>query len=351
MFWGCTIRKPRVNWRRSRGITSAAGRRAHWPLLLLALCLPVHAAQPWTQACESAPPEGLAAPEARSTLVLIIDDLGYQWGNGMAMVNLPGKLNLAVLPHTPHGQRLAEAGFAAGKEIMLHVPMSNRAGEPMEADALSPNLDREAFDATLHTALEAIPHVRGVNNHMGSELTELPIQMGWLMQAPCCGVTCISWTPGPVPLRWLPAPPRTSACPTCPGPCSWTMSAAWRRSITSSGGCLSEPSRRVLPWASGTPTRKRPTTCGISIPRLRCRGIRLALVSEVLAEQQAPEAAPEENRYDPASEPDFDAVFGHVSLGLGNRVLAEVEDAGSQHRVGTSEGNALHEVIEVTHSP
>ena len=101
MFWGCTIRKPRDNWRRSRDITSAATRRALWPLVLLALCLPVHATQSWTEACESPPPEGLAAPGARSTLVLIIDDLGYQWGNGMAMVNLPGKLNLAVLPNTP----------------------------------------------------------------------------------------------------------------------------------------------------------------------------------------------------------------------------------------------------------
>ena len=38
--------------------------------------------------------------------------------------------------------------------------------------AEAPDLDRESFRATLDGALEQVPHVRGVNNHMGSDLTQ-----------------------------------------------------------------------------------------------------------------------------------------------------------------------------------
>jgi polysaccharide deacetylase 2 family uncharacterized protein YibQ len=283
-------------------------------------------------------------------VVLIIDDLGYQWRNGMAMVELPGKLNLAILPHTPHGARLAEAGFAAGKEVLLHAPMSNRAGEPVERGALTPTMSREIFDATLGEALDAVPHVRGVNNHMGSELTEHSLQMGWLMQ------TLLRRQ-----LYFVDS--RTSADTVAASTAADFSVPHLSRSVfldnERSRPAIDYFFRRLLARAEtdgtavgiGHPYPETADYLREAIPRLRCRGVRLALVSEVLS-RPAPAATPrEENAYNPASEPYFDAALSHVGLGLGYRELTEVEDAGSEHRVGAPEDNAFHQVIEVSHAP
>ncbi len=127
------------------------------------------------------PDRPLIANNDQPRLVIIIDDIGYQLDNGEAAIRLPGKLNYAVLPYTPHGTRLAKLAHREGKEILLHAPMSNIAGKPLGRGALTTALDREQFDATLAASLAQVPFVRGVNNHMGSALTQERRQMQWLM--------------------------------------------------------------------------------------------------------------------------------------------------------------------------
>lgn len=268
----------------------------------------------------------------------------------MAMVDIPAKLNLAILPHTPHGAGLAEAGYAAGKEILLHAPMSNRAGEPMERGALTAAMTRETFDATLATALDAVPYARGVNNHMGSELTEQPLQMGWVMQ------TLLRRD-----LYFVDS--RTSAATVAASTAADFSVPHLSRSVfldnERSAAAIDHFFRRLLARAEidgvavgiGHPYPETAAYLRQAIPRLRCRGIRLALVSEVLSGQVPDKSPEEENGYNPASEPHLDAALSHVGLGLGYGEFAEVEYAGSEHRVRASEENALHQVIEVSHTP
>src|SRR5690606_28955297 len=49
-------------------------------------------------------------------------------------------------------------------------------------------------------------------------------------------------------------------------------------------------------------------------------------------------------------QPHGDAPLGHVALGLGNGELAEVEDAGREHRVGAADRHAVGEVRELAHA-
>ncbi|ALO45147.1 divergent polysaccharide deacetylase family protein [Pseudohongiella spirulinae] len=114
-------------------------------------------------------------------LVIIIDDIGNNLEAGMRTVQLPGEVTLAVLPFTPHGKRLAEAGHEAGKEIMLHAPMSNLSGMDLGPDGLTLDLDQETLTSRLRKAIDDIPHVRGINNHTGSELTAASEPMQWVM--------------------------------------------------------------------------------------------------------------------------------------------------------------------------
>ena len=130
----------------------------------------------------------LLSPLAHSgdkVLVIIIDDIGHQLQHGRAAVDLPGKLNIAVLPFTAHGQALAERAHLAGKEVLLHTPMSSLSGQESGPGTLTAELTEVEFREILAQSLAQIPHVRGINNHMGSDLTRQPLQMGWLMDELC----------------------------------------------------------------------------------------------------------------------------------------------------------------------
>lgn len=115
-------------------------------------------------------------------LAIIIDDIGYSASLGKRSLNLPGDFTFAVLPHAPHGARLAREGAALGKEIMLHNPMSNIRNLPLDAGALASGMTHRDFIRTLEENLRTIPEARGLNNHMGSQLTQESEPMGWLMQ-------------------------------------------------------------------------------------------------------------------------------------------------------------------------
>ncbi|CAH0992892.1 hypothetical protein SIN8267_03030 [Sinobacterium norvegicum] len=104
-------------------------------------------------------------------LVLIIDDLGNNYAQGQRAVELPGLATMAVLPHRPSSKRLARNAFEQGKEVILHAPMSNVHGNNLGAGALTLNMPEQQLLETLRDNIASIPHVVGVNNHMGSELT------------------------------------------------------------------------------------------------------------------------------------------------------------------------------------
>lgn len=118
----------------------------------------------------------------RPSITLIIDDIGYSAALGERAIALPGAVTFAVLPHTPHGKELAELANRQGKEVMLHAPMSNLANMPLGPGALTEQLSKEAFLATLNDDIDSIPYLQGVNNHMGSALTEMALPMQWVME-------------------------------------------------------------------------------------------------------------------------------------------------------------------------
>jgi uncharacterized protein len=121
-------------------------------------------------------------PPPLANIVLILDDLGNSVALGQRAIQLPGDINYSFLPQSPNGARLAKFAHLHGKEIMLHIPMSNIHGKRMGPGALTPAMEKEQFIATLRENLHSIPHVRGVNNHMGSLLTQLHQPMTWFMQ-------------------------------------------------------------------------------------------------------------------------------------------------------------------------
>lgn len=118
----------------------------------------------------------------RVAVSIIIDDLGNQLDHDLRAVNLPGAVTCAFLPHAPYTRRLAEHAHGQGKEVMLHLPMQAVAPHPLGSGGLLAGMSKRQFIHTVRADLHAVPHVRGVNNHMGSLLTQSRGQMRWLMQ-------------------------------------------------------------------------------------------------------------------------------------------------------------------------
>lgn len=125
---------------------------------------------------------GTAAAGELPTVAIVIDDLGNQPGRDRRVLDLPGPITLAILPHTPHGPGLAAAAIPLGREVMLHLPMQAAEPGPLGEGALMLDMDEQTLRKTLDAALKTVPGAFGVNNHMGSLLTRHPGHMAWLMR-------------------------------------------------------------------------------------------------------------------------------------------------------------------------
>ena len=116
-------------------------------------------------------------------VAVVIDDLGNNLKYGRRAVEIPGRVALSILPNEPFSTRLAEMAHAAGKEVLLHLPMES-AGSNVGLGARALRLDssRAEFSRAIAASIASVPHSRGINNHMGSLLTRHPGAMGWLME-------------------------------------------------------------------------------------------------------------------------------------------------------------------------
>jgi hypothetical protein len=115
-------------------------------------------------------------------MAIIIDDFGYKLAAGRRAIELPGPVACAVLPQTPRGVPLAEAAHAAGKEVLMHLPLQAVGAEDTEPGSIVLDMSQSQLARAFAGNLASIPHVIGVNTHRGSLLTRHPGHMHWLMQ-------------------------------------------------------------------------------------------------------------------------------------------------------------------------
>lgn len=106
-------------------------------------------------------------------LAIVIDDVGYSKVRGLAAINLPGTITLAVLPFAPHTQNLIKIATAKNREVIIHQPMEPHASAHArdEKGTLTLDMAPGAFSSTLDRALAAVPQRLGLSNHTGSLLT------------------------------------------------------------------------------------------------------------------------------------------------------------------------------------
>jgi len=113
-------------------------------------------------------------------VAIIIDDMGYRYTDKHAL-NLPGDITYSILPHTTYGKKLALAANKNHHEVLLHIPMEATNGKKLGPGALTIDMDEKAIYESLQKSYDEIPFAIGINNHMGSRLTQLYEPMAWTM--------------------------------------------------------------------------------------------------------------------------------------------------------------------------
>jgi polysaccharide deacetylase 2 family uncharacterized protein YibQ len=125
---------------------------------------------------QSVAPPTSAAPHrepAQASIVLILDDVGFDHQPIDAAMQIDPNLNFSILPNAARAEEFAQKLHARGFEVLCHLPM-----EPVDYPRLSPgpnaimtSMSGQEIARATRDAIAAIPHARGVNNHMGSRAT------------------------------------------------------------------------------------------------------------------------------------------------------------------------------------
>ncbi|WP_416307039.1 divergent polysaccharide deacetylase family protein [Neptunicella sp. SCSIO 80796] len=111
-----------------------------------------------------------------ASIALIIDDMGNSRVDEAAF-DLPAAITFAILPHTPFSEEFAARSAAQDREVMLHMPMESLAGNNPGPGTITSTMQPELITQKLQYALANIPNAIGINNHMGSKLTQLTLPM------------------------------------------------------------------------------------------------------------------------------------------------------------------------------
>lgn len=111
-------------------------------------------------------------------VVIIIDDLGLDTEANAKLSLMPGPYTLSYLPYADDLKGQTNTAHRAGHELMVHMPMQshNPSADP-GYNALLSEIGYAEFSRRLEWNLNRFDGFVGVNNHMGSKLTENPVLM------------------------------------------------------------------------------------------------------------------------------------------------------------------------------
>lgn len=120
-------------------------------------------------------------------IAIIIDDVGMDIKHSREAINLPAPVTMALLPYAPRAREMANDAKAKGHTLIIHTPM-----EAMDASVnigpggLKRSMSPEEMKAAINVMLASFDGYEGINNHMGSRLTQdraaMDLVMGVLLE-------------------------------------------------------------------------------------------------------------------------------------------------------------------------
>ena len=108
-------------------------------------------------------------------IAIVIDDFGYQEQNLiLSFCELPQPITFSIFPGEKHTAWIAQQAIEKNHGVMVHLPM-----EPIDYPARDPGPNAifsdyapEKIAELTQNALASVPYAKGMNNHMGSRITQ-----------------------------------------------------------------------------------------------------------------------------------------------------------------------------------
>lgn len=107
-------------------------------------------------------------------VALVIDDFGNDRRGVKEMLDLDIPITVAVMPFLPRSVEDAKNAHRKGFDVLLHMPMEPNIGkkEWLGKKAITSNLDNNRVEKIINEAFDEIKFAIGMNNHMGSKITQ-----------------------------------------------------------------------------------------------------------------------------------------------------------------------------------
>lgn len=128
--------------------------------LLIILISPIYATENTTN----------SSPKA----AIIIDDFGGDVKGVENFFQSKIPITVAIMPFMPQSKEQAIRAHEQGLEVMLHLPLEPKKGKKswLGSNPITSDLSNEEVKKRVRAAIEDIPYVKGINNHMGSKIVE-----------------------------------------------------------------------------------------------------------------------------------------------------------------------------------
>jgi len=140
-------------------------------LILLFSCLPPPRPEPGLPPAPAPPPP----PASAKIAAIIIDDMGNSLEALQELFDLGIPLTISVLPQSPYALETAQAVHGRQLEVMLHLPgesLNHQEDEAQMSPLVRSDMGPDEIRALVVDSLNRVPFVSGVNNHMGSKITQ-----------------------------------------------------------------------------------------------------------------------------------------------------------------------------------
>lgn len=123
-------------------------------------------------------------PDGTPKIAIIIDDMGVSHGNSLRTIDLNAPLTLAFLPYAEGLSKMTEQASDAGHELMIHMPMQAMTNPvSLGPIAIKSGMDKAEIRENMQAAFKTFEGYEGLNNHMGSKVTQDKQAMSEVMKA------------------------------------------------------------------------------------------------------------------------------------------------------------------------
>ena len=113
-------------------------------------------------------------------IAVVVDDAGGVDTYLADYLELP--VTISIIPLAPHAHDDDAAAHAAGRDVMLHIPLANRSGKGgTPPGGLSVGTPADEVDRFVADAVTRVPHAVGANNHEGPLGSSTPALMTALL--------------------------------------------------------------------------------------------------------------------------------------------------------------------------